>query len=200
MRILVAMTGASGALYGIRVVERLVDENIETLVVISPRCRQVLALEHDIEAHPSEWLRGTRGGVPQFLGHQDMAASAASGSSAPDAMVVVPCSMGTVARITAGISTNLIERAADVMLKERRPLVIVPRETPLSTLHLRNLTTLSELGARIVPAMPAFYAKPESVDDLISFVADRAIAAAGIDLPVRSAWTPPGRKTTEAQD
>jgi 4-hydroxy-3-polyprenylbenzoate decarboxylase len=103
-------------------------------------------------------------------------------------MLVVPCSMGTAARIVAGVSGTLIERAADVILKERRPLVLGPRETPLSTLHLRNLMELSTLGARIVPAMPAFYFGPKDMDELVEFVVDRALQAAGAGLPLRHPW------------
>jgi 4-hydroxy-3-polyprenylbenzoate decarboxylase len=106
-------------------------------------------------------------------------------------MFVAPCSMGTAARIASGVSTNLVERAADVMLKERRPLVVVPRETPLSTLHLRTLLALSELGVRVVPAMPAFYFRPRGVQDLVEFVVDRAVQAAGLPLPLRHPWEPP---------
>ncbi|HTE07067.1 MAG TPA: UbiX family flavin prenyltransferase [Planctomycetota bacterium] len=186
--VLVAITGASGALYGVRLVQRLLDSGIETDVILSAAARRVLAIEHDLPGDPSEWLAGADGRRPRFFDNRDLAALPASGSSAADAMLVVPCSMGTAARILAGVSTVLVERAADVMLKERRPLVLVPRETPLSTLHLRNLCALSELGARIVPAMPAFYFRPRSIEDLLEFVVDRALQAAGLPLPLRHPW------------
>jgi 4-hydroxy-3-polyprenylbenzoate decarboxylase len=187
-RVLVGITGASGVLYGVRLVERLLDEGVPTEVIVSAAARRVLAIEHERPQDPRGWLRGRRGQAPVFHDDADLAALPASGSSAPDAFLVVPCSMGTAGRILAGLSGTLIERAADVMLKERRPLVLVPRETPFSTLHLRNLHELSQLGARIVPAMPAFYFRPDGVEQLLEFVVDRALQAAGLPLPLRHPW------------
>jgi len=186
--VLVAITGASGAIYGVRLVQRLLDHGVETQVIISAAARRVLSIEHDLVGEPTGYLRGKAGNVPRFFDNRDLAALPASGSSAADAMLVVPCSMGTAARILTGMSSVLIERAADVMLKERRPLVLVPRETPLSTLHLRNLYQLSKLGVAIVPAMPAFYFKPTGMEELIEFVVDRALQAARLDLPLRHPW------------
>jgi 4-hydroxy-3-polyprenylbenzoate decarboxylase len=186
---LVAITGASGVIYGVRLVQRLLDGDVRTEVVLSEASRRVLAVEHDLRGDPAAFLAGRRGARPALHDDRDLAALPASGSSTCDAMLVAPCSMGTAARILQGLSSTLIERAADVMLKERRPLVLVPRETPLSTLHLRNLAQLSELGARIVPAMPAFYFRPASIEDLVEFVVDRAIQAAGLPLPLRHPWT-----------
>jgi 4-hydroxy-3-polyprenylbenzoate decarboxylase len=157
-------------------------------VVLSEAARKVLAIEHGMGPCVSDWLDDGDASDCRSWDVGDITAPAASGSAAPAAMLVIPCSMGTAARIAAGLSSNLIERAADVMIKERRPLVIVPRETPLSTLHLRNLLALSELDVRVVPAMPGFYGKPESVEDLIAFVVDRALAAAGLELPLRRPW------------
>jgi len=192
-RVLVAITGASGTIYGVRLVQRLVDADVAVDVVISEPARKVLAIEHRLSAEPASWWTdGEPGPGPLALhANGDIAAPPASGSTAPDAMIVVPCSMGTAARIATGVSTSLVERSADVMLKERRPLVIVPRESPLSTLHLRNLLALAELGVRVVPAMPAFYAHPESIEDLLEFMVDRAIQSAGIDLPLRHPWRRP---------
>lgn len=188
-RILVAITGASGAIYGVRLVHRLCALDVPTEVIISEPALRVLAVEHDLHGDPADIL-SVKGRPPVVLhDNADVAALPASGSSAPDAMIIVPCSMGTAARIVTGVSSSLLERAADVMLKERRPLVLVPRETPLSTLHLRNLHELSVLGARIVPAMPAFYFRPEGIEDLIEFVVDRALQAAGLDAPLRHPWT-----------
>ncbi len=118
----------------------------------------------------------------------DLFCGAASGSSAPDALVVCPCSMGTLARIACGISGNLIERSADVMLKERRPLLLVPRETPLSDIHLENMLKLSRAGARIIPAMPAFYGRPESVLDLVDFVVGKILDQLGIENDLYKRW------------
>lgn len=190
-RVLVAITGASGALYGVQLVRRLLDGAVPTGVVVSNAARKVLAVEHGLEGDPADHLVGVEGRRPLVYDPADITAPPASGSTAPDAMIVAPCSMGTAARIATGVSGNLIERAADVMLKERRPLVIVPRETPLSTVHLRNLLTLSEMGVRVVPASPAFYFRPEGIDELVEFVVDRALQCAGVELPLRHPWEPP---------
>ncbi len=188
MRALVAITGASGAIYGVRLAQRLIDLDVRVEAIVTAPARRVLAIEHDLRGDPAAFL-STRPGVrPLLHAEDDIAALPASGSSAPDLMFVAPCSMGTAARILAGVSTSLVERAADVMFKERRPLVLVPRETPLSTLHLRNLAQLSELGARIVPAMPGFYFRPQSIEQLVEFVVDRAIQASGLDAPLRHPW------------
>jgi 4-hydroxy-3-polyprenylbenzoate decarboxylase len=132
-----------------------------------------------------------RAGTFTLHSNRDLGAKIASGSQNCEGMAVVPCSMKTLAGIAHGLSRNLVERAADVMLKERRPLVIVPRETPLSTLHLRHLAALSELGVRVVPAMPAFYFRPSSMEELVEFVVDRAIQAAGLPLALRHPWEGP---------
>jgi 4-hydroxy-3-polyprenylbenzoate decarboxylase len=189
MRALVGLTGASGALYGLRIVQRLLDSEVETEVILTAAARRVLAVEQGLRGDPQRWLSARDGRSPRLLGEGDIEALPASGSRAPDVMFIAPCSMGTAARVLAGVSGNLIERAADVMLKERRPLVIVPRETPLSTLHLRNLMQLSELGVRVVPAMPGFYFGPTSIEGLIEFVVDRAIQSSGLEIPLRHPWT-----------
>jgi 4-hydroxy-3-polyprenylbenzoate decarboxylase len=197
-RVLVAITGASGAIYGVRLTQRLMDSGIDTEVILSDAARRILAVEHDIEGDPSAILADSRGQVPVLHDIRDIGAPPASGSTAPDAMIVAPCSMGTAGRIAAGVSTTLVERAADVMLKERRPLVIVPRETPLSTLHLRNLLALSEMGVAVVPASPAFYFHPEGIEDLVAFIVDRAIACAGLPVEARHRWEPPAGDGAEA--
>lgn len=189
-RALVALTGASGVVYGLQLVQRLLDSDVPTEVILSQAARRVLAVEHP-GPDATALLRSPRGTHPVMHAPGNLEATPASGSSAPDVMFVAPCSMGTAARIASGVSTNLVERAADVMLKERRPLVVVPRETPLSTLHLRTLLALSELGVRVVPAMPAFYFRPRGVQDLVEFVVDRAVQAAGLPLPLRHPWEPP---------
>ncbi|RKY21386.1 MAG: aromatic acid decarboxylase [Planctomycetota bacterium] len=193
-RVLVALTGASGAVYGVECVRRLAAEGVALDVIVSDAARRVLAIEHDLGPDPREWVPASK---HELLTHDvgDIAAAPASGSRAPRAMLVVPCSMGTAARIAAGLSSNLIERAADVVLKQRRPLVVVPRETPLSAIHLRNLLTLAELGVAVVPAMPAFYTQPTSVQDMVAFVVDRALAMTGLELPLRARWQPPGQAT-----
>ena len=190
-----AITGASGAVYGVRLVQRLLTSDVATEVIVSRSARRVLEIELGLRGDPAAFLAA--GGIaPRAWEPDDLLAPPASGSTAPDVMLVAPCSMGTAAAILAGTSDNLVERAADVMLKERRPLVLVPRETPLSTLHLRHLAQLSELGVRVVPAMPAFYFAPRSMEDLVEFVVDRAIQAAGLGLPLRHPWEgPPGAAT-----
>ena len=174
----VALTGASGAVYGTTLIQQLLNDGHRVSLLVSSAARQVLALEHglkwaeDIDLFQQQ-ARSYFGDEQQHLrcyGEQDFTAPPASGSAAADAMVIVPSSMGTVARVATGISSNLIERVADVMLKERRPLVIVPRETPFNSIHLQNLLTLSQAGAIILPAMPAFYSQPQSVEELINFV------------------------------
>lgn len=185
---LVAITGASGAIYGVRAVQRLAQLGRDVDVVVSDAGAKVLAIEHGLGADPDTWFEHAPDARVRRLAVGDITARPASGSQVPDAMLVIPCSMGTLGRIAAGLSSNLLERAADVMLKERRPLVLVPRETPLSALHLCNMTTLAELGARVVPAMPAFYTEPRSIEDMIAFVVDRALQAADLDVPLRRAW------------
>lgn len=187
-RVLVALTGASGAIYGVRAVQRLAEHKVPCDVVLSNAGRKVLAIEHGLTPDVDSWLEDYDAPDCRSWALDEITAPAASGSSAPQAMVIIPCSMGTVGRLAAGLSSNLIERAADVMIKERRPLVIVPRETPFSSLHLRNLLSLSEWGVRVVPAMPGFYAKPQTVEDMIAFVVDRALSAAGLELPLRQRW------------
>jgi len=187
-RLLVALTGASGTVYGVRLVQRLVEAGEPVDVVLSEAAGRVLAVEHGLAPDPRTWCPGSSAEALGVYGPKDIMAPPASGSRAPRAMLVVPCSMGTAARIAAGISSNLIERCADVMLKERRPLVLVPRESPLSSLHLRNLLQLAEAGVAIVPAMPAFYTHPRDLEDMIAFVVDRALQSAGVDLPLRHVW------------
>jgi 4-hydroxy-3-polyprenylbenzoate decarboxylase len=126
--------------------------------------------------------------VLRIFKHDDFFAPVASGSSAPTAMVVVPCSMGTLSRIAQGNSSNLLERAADVMLKQKRPLIVSPRETPLSPIHLRNMLCLAELGAHIVPAMPGFYQKPQTIQDVVDFVVGRLIECLGLEHHLYTPW------------
>ncbi|MGA2151826.1 MAG: UbiX family flavin prenyltransferase [Geobacteraceae bacterium] len=127
-------------------------------------------------------------GQLEYFAEDDFFAPVASGSSAPDAMFICPCTMGTLSRIACGNSGTLLERCADVMIKERRPLVLVPRETPLSEIHLENMLKLSRLGVRIVPAMPAFYQRPESVDDMVNFVVGKVLDSLGIGHLLFKRW------------
>lgn len=179
--IIVAVTGASGSLYARLLCRRLAasDEVGSIALIISDNGRDVMAFEDS-----ADWTASERFTV---YDDHDMFSAPASGSASFDSMVVVPCSMGMLARIAAGVSDDLISRAADVMLKERRRLVLVPRETPLSTIHLRNMTALSECGAVICPASPSFYSRAEDVESLCETVVERAVTLLGVETP-RYSW------------
>lgn len=193
--ILVALTGASGSVYALRLLEQLCLGGFK--VTFSASCSgTAVCLEEtglDLSGDMDKALQRlydhleVSSGI-KLVHPDDLFCGAASGSSAPDAMVISPCSMGTLARVAAGISGNLIERCADVMLKERRPLLLVPRETPLSDIHLENMLKLSRAGARIIPAMPAFYGRPESVLDLVDFVVGKVLDQLGIDNDLYKRW------------
>lgn len=189
-RIIVAVTGASGARYAHSVLERLLAADMTVDLVASAPAQRVAKDEIDGAWTPSEITRqfGARAGQITIHPPDDIGAAIASGSCPVAGMIVVPCSMGTAGRIAAGLSETLIERAADVQLKERRPLVLVVRETPLSTIHLENLLRLARAGATVLPAAPGFYARPQSIDDLLRFVAERAIAAAGLTIARSVEW------------
>ena len=176
MKIVVAITAASGAVYARLTLERLLrsSEVSRIALVCSAHARAVMA--HEGVVLPED------GRIREFA-NDDLFAPPASGSARYDAMVVVPSTVGTVGRVAAGTAQSLIERAADVMLKERRRLVFVVRETPLSLIHLRNMTSLTEAGAVILPASPSFYAAPQDIGALCSTVADRAVALLGVDVP-----------------
>ncbi|MBI1919870.1 MAG: UbiX family flavin prenyltransferase [Geobacter sp.] len=195
-RIVLAITGASGAVYGLRLCEELIKTGCEPTLLISKAGFQVLKEETgldwqgeaaEVTAKVREQFAGS-GLAPMYFADDDFMAPFASGSSAPAAMVICPCTMGTVGRVAAGLSSTLIERTADVMLKERRPLVLVPRETPLSEIHLENLLKLARAGARIVPAMPAFYHQPESVDDLVNFMVGKVLDQLGVEHSLFKRW------------
>jgi len=181
--ITLAFTGASGALYGWRLLEMLVAKQVRVHLLMSSAARVVFATEHDMKfaGHPEQCKQQILEKLqcdPDLLrvyGKDDWFSPVASGSAAPKQMVVCPCSTGTVAAIAHGLSDNLIERAADVVLKERGQLILVPRECPLSTLHLENLLTLSKLGATIMPAAPGFYHQPQSIQDLVDFLVARIL-------------------------
>ncbi|MDT8441213.1 MAG: flavin prenyltransferase UbiX [Desulfuromonadales bacterium] len=179
--VVVAVTGASGAIYGLRLVETLLAAGCRVSLLLSAAGEQVLRHETGLAwggaaAACRERIREHfASDAVDFLAIDDLFAPLASGSSAADAMVIAPCSMGTAGRLAAGLSGNLLERTADVMLKERRPLLLVPRETPLSSIHLENLLRLSQAGALIVPAMPAFYHEPASIAELVDFVVGKVL-------------------------
>lgn len=178
MKIIVAITGASGAIYARQCVELLLKaESVERIaLILSSHAEDVMRAE-GVELPTSERI--------ERFDNDDMWASVASGSARWDAMIVVPASMGTVGRIASGVSRTLIERAADVMLKERRRLVVVVRESPYSLIHLRNMTTLTEAGAIVMPASPSFYFNPSTIEELCLTTSLRAVEMAGVDVEHR---------------
>ena len=194
--IAVALTGASGMPYGLRLIECLLDAGCRVQVLYSQVAQIVARQELDI-ALPSraeeaqKFLVEAYDAEPDQLavyGREEWFAPLASGSNPPDAMVICPCSMGTLAAVAAGLSSSLIERAADVCLKERRTLVLVPRETPFSTLHLENMLRLSRMGAVILPPSPGFYHHPKSIDDLVDFVVARIMDQISVPQTLMARW------------
>jgi len=209
---ILAITGASGAVYGVRLAEELLRAGGRLTLLISRAGCAVLREECGLDwgGEVSEVRQRIRGyffsalevkgkgysggkngkKTPQVEYHSvdDFLAPFASGSSASDAMVICPCTMGTAGRIAAGFSRNLIERSADVMLKEHRPLLLVPRETPFNAIHLENLLKLSRAGARIIPAMPAFYHRPASLEELVNFMVGKVLDQLGVEHSLFPRW------------
>ncbi|WP_320127456.1 UbiX family flavin prenyltransferase [uncultured Sphaerochaeta sp.] len=173
-QIIVAITGATGALYPLRLLKRLCQqENLLMHIIISPWGEQVMVEETGRTF--LQWLDELPFASYQLHDHKDLASSLSSGSFSIDAMVVIPCTMGTLGGIACGLSSNLIERAASVTLKERRPLILVARETPLSSIHLQQMLLLSNAGAMILPPVPTFYNHPETVEDIVDSTVDRVL-------------------------
>ncbi len=193
----VGITGASGAVYAVRTVSALLARGCRVELVASEFGRRLLRDELGPDAaieRLGDYLAARYGesvghGTLAIHSNRDAGAAIASGSYACDCMVIVPCSMKTLAGVAHGASRNLIERAADVMLKERRRLVVVPRETPMSLPQLKNLVLCAEAGALVLPAMPAFYQRPASLDDLADFMAGKILSALGFDHELYPAWT-----------
>lgn len=192
----VAITGASGVVYGLKVVEELLRGGYRVSLLVSEAGFAVLRQECglDLGGSADDILDGVRShlGLPgellSYYETNDLFAPIASGSAAPDAMLIVPCSMGTLSRISCGNSGNLLERAADVVLKEGRPLVLAPRETPFNAIHLEHMLKLARLGVRIVPAMPGFYHDPETIEDLVDFVAGKVLDAVQVEHTLFRRW------------
>jgi flavin prenyltransferase len=190
----VAITGASGSAYGVRLLRVLLAAGRTVHLVISPAATEVMERELSVTVDLVEFdaavLLGRDFDVSALRYHhyRDFQAGIASGSFLTAGMVVCPCSMGTVAAIAHGTSDNLIHRAADVHLKERRKLIVVPRETPLGPIQLRNLTTVAEAGAVVLPAMPAFYTRPKTVDDMVDFVVGRVCDQLGVEHRLQERW------------
>ena len=182
MKIVVGITGASGSIYGIRLLEVLKSLGYETHLVITDSGQQVVEYECGKTMEDLEKL------AYRVYDVHNIGAAIASGSFRMDAMVVVPCSMKTVASIATGVSDNLLTRAADVTLKEARPLIVVPRETPMHAGHLENLLKLTHLGARILPACPGFYHRPETIDDIVNIMVGKICDALRIDTDLFKRW------------
>lgn len=187
--VVVAITGASGAPYAVRLLEVLARNQVPTWLIISSHGWRLLTSETGIK--DDKELKAATGGdwsSVTFFPDTDRGAKPASGSAKSAGMVICPCSMGTVAAIAAGTSRSLVERAADVALKERRKLILVPRETPLSLIHLRNLTAVTEAGAVVIPAAPGFYHQPTQVSQLVDFIVQRVIDQLGLEIEIAPRW------------
>jgi 4-hydroxy-3-polyprenylbenzoate decarboxylase len=188
--LILGISGASGAPYAVRLLEALATHQVPTWLIVSSHGWRLLQTECAIdnrdglqEATGGDWSSVT------LYPNDDRGAHPASGSCRTRGMVVCPCSMGTLSAVAHGSSRSLIERAADVTLKERRPLIVVPRETPLSLVHLRSMTLVTEAGGVVLPAMPGFYHRPERIDQLVDFVVQRVLDRVGLDIEVADRWT-----------
>lgn len=181
-RLIVGITGASGVRYGIRTLEALREAGVETHLVVSKAAEMTLAYETDMKARDLRALADVNYSV------SDVGAACSSGSFSSDGMIVAPCSMRTLAEIATGVTATLMSRAADVVLKERRRLVLLARETPLTQVHLRNMLTVTEMGGIVCPPVPAFYARPESLDDMVDHTVGRALDLFGIETGMVNRW------------
>lgn len=195
-RIAVGVTGASGAIYAVRTIAALLEQGCHLEIVFSDYGRRLLMdelgpdakVERLLELLEAKYGAAVRNGTFVVHSNKDLGATLASGSHQCTGMVIVPCSMKTLAGVALGLSRSLIERAADVMLKEQRKLILVPRETPMSLPALRHQVAAAEAGAMILPAMPAFYQKPQTIDDLADFIAGKILNALGFDQQLFKAW------------
>lgn len=193
---IIAITGASGAIYGIRLLEYLLKNGVTVYLTVTKEAWWIMkdetglfseGTEEEINSSLCEFY-GVSREMLYYYDENNMKAPIASGSFRTDGMVIIPCSMKTVASIASGVSSNLVGRSADVILKEKRKLIIVPRETPLNTVHLRNLLCLSEMGIHIIPAMPAFYNKPATIADMVEFITGRILDVLCIDNNLYNRW------------
>jgi len=200
--IAIGVTGASGAVYAVRTVAALLERGVQVELIVSDYGRRLLRDELGDQASVErlrDFLEARYGGSVaageiNLHSNRDLGATIASGSHGCSGMAIVPCSMKTLAAVAHGLSRNLIERAADVMLKERRRLVVVPRETPMSLPQLRNMVLCAEAGATLLPAMPAFYQMPKTIDDLADFMAGKILSALGFEHELYPAWTGQARQ------
>lgn len=188
-KIILGITGASGAIYGQRILQALCKEGADVWLCISDNARPIIRAELGLALDAKKPdLKKFANVKVHYLAPGDLSAPPASGSFPADGMVIAPCSMSTLGAIASGHGTNLIHRAADVTLKERRPLVLVARETPLSAIHLENMLRLARAGATVLPACPAFYHGARTIDDLVDFVVSRALDALGIKNSLIRRW------------
>ena len=195
--IAIGITGASGAVYATRTVAALLERGVHVELIVSDYGRRLLrdelgehaSIENLVPFLTAKYAPDVAAGTINLHSNRDLGATIASGSHGCSGMAIVPCSMKTLAAVAHGLSRNLIERAADVMLKEQRKLVIVPRETPMSLPQLRNMVLCAEAGAMILPAMPAFYQQPKTLDDLADFLAGKILSALGFDHDLYPPWT-----------
>jgi len=194
--VIVAISGASGVQYSIGLLEQLLTHKHKVYLLVTRAAHVVISMETELawpsSTHSLQEQLCLRYGVDEsrlkVCGESEWASPIASGSSTVDAMIVCPCSMGTLSSIAVGASANLLERAADVVLKERKKLVLVPRETPFSDIHLDNMLKLSRMGAVILPANPGFYNKPKSVEDIVDFMVARMLDHLGIEQNLQPRW------------
>jgi len=194
--ITIAITGASGVQYGLRLTQCLINQGLRVYLMVSKAAQIVTATETDLKlpaqaAKMAQYLNekfSAKPGQLEVFGKEDWMAPVASGSGAPSQMVVCPCSTGTLSAIACGASNNLIERAADVALKERRKLILVPRETPYSEIHLEHMLKLTRMGVVIMPASPGFYHQPQTLDDLVDFIVARILDHLGVEQKLVERW------------
>jgi len=193
LRLIVAITGASGVIYGKRLLEVLREKRIETHLIVSKAAEKVV--EHELETTKKDLERLAH----HVYSVDDFNAPLMSGSFQTDGMIIIPCTMKTLAGIAHGYSDNLILRAADVTLKERRKLIVVPRETPLSVVHLHNMLSVAELGVAVIPAMPAYYHKPKEIDDLVDFVVGKVLDCLGVEHRLFKRWDGTSKKKSHTE-
>ncbi|MFQ5780808.1 MAG: UbiX family flavin prenyltransferase [Nitrospiria bacterium] len=191
----IAISGASGAIYGVTLLDFLLKEKHKVYLTLSPQARVIIKDEMGLDwggnfSETSEILKRKYADFELvYCDERDMTAPVASGSVPTEGMVIAPCSMKTMAAIAHGFSSSLVERAADVTLKEKRPLILMPRETPLNRIHLKNMLTLADMGATLMPAMPAFYHHPRSIDEMVQFVVGRVLDTLKIENRLYTRWT-----------
>lgn len=183
---IIGITGASGSIYGIRLVEELVQLGNEVFLIVTGQGKKVFAYE--LELSLEDWLSNLDHEKITVCDENDFFLPIASGSFYVDGMAIIPCSMGSLAKIANGISDSLLTRSADVCIKEKRKLIIVPRETPLSQIHLENLLKLSQIGTDIIPPIPEFYSKPKSIDDIVNVTVGRILDRLGVSNKLYQKW------------